>query len=89
MTLEEVNATVRDMLIMALVFVTPFLAVATITSFLVGVLQASTRVNDLTLSFVPRLVAVLLLAYLAGGWIVSEAMGFVERSVIAARSLGG
>jgi flagellar biosynthetic protein FliQ len=89
MSVADIDAAARDMLMLTLLLVTPFLAAAVVTSFVVGVLQASTRINDLTLSFVPRLAAVLLALYLAAGWAVTHLAAYVERSITMTRAFGG
>jgi flagellar biosynthetic protein FliQ len=89
LSVADIAAATRGMLLLTLVLVTPFLAAAMLTSFIIGVMQASTRINDLTLSFVPRLAAVLLALYLAEGWAVTHLAAYIERSILAARALGG
>jgi flagellar biosynthetic protein FliQ len=77
------------MLIIALTLVTPFLAAAVLTSFAVGLIQATTRINDLTLSFIPRFGAVLLAIYLCAPWAAKMLTGYIERSVTAMRAALG
>jgi flagellar biosynthesis protein FliQ len=89
LSVADIAAAARGMLMMTLFIVTPFLAAAMLSSFIVGVLQASTRINDLTLSFVPRLAAVLVTVYLAEGWVIRHLAAYIERSIMLARSLGG
>jgi flagellar biosynthetic protein FliQ len=54
----------------------PILLVATIMGLLVSVLQVMTSVQDMTLSIVPRLVAVALTAFLLLPWSLREIMSF-------------
>jgi flagellar biosynthetic protein FliQ len=77
----------RDMLVIALTLVSPFLLAAIVASLLVGLLQATTRMNDLTLSFVPRFLAVLLAIYLAANWTTARMAHYVERAAIGAVAL--
>jgi flagellar biosynthesis protein FliQ len=84
LSVADIAAAARDMLLLTLLLVTPFLAAAMLASFIVGVLQASTRINDLTLSFVPRFAAVLLVLFLAEGWATAHLTNFIERSVVLA-----
>ena len=84
MSVADIAAAARDMLLLTLLLVTPFLAAAMLASFVVGLLQASTRINDLTLSFVPRFAAVLLVLFLAAGWATAHLAGYIERSVMLA-----
>ena len=89
MSEADIVAAVRDMLILALVLMSPFLFAAIAASFVVGLLQAGARINDLTLSFVPRFVATLAVLYFAAPWALSRLVAFIEHSAIAARALGG
>jgi flagellar biosynthesis protein FliQ len=88
-SVTDIAAAARDMLMLTLLLVTPFLAAAMLTSFAVGVVQSAMRINDLTLSFVPRLAAVLLALYLAAGWAATHLFVYFERSFVAAARLGG
>ena len=74
----------RDMLMITLLLVSPFLLAAIAASLLVGLLQATTRMNDLTLSFVPRFLAVMLVLYLAANWATARVAHYVERAAIGA-----
>jgi flagellar biosynthesis protein FliQ len=80
---------VREMLIVTLMLVTPFLLAAILSSFVVGLLQASTRINDLTLSFVPRFAAVLLVLYFGASWATAQMIGYIERSIMTIRAVFG
>jgi flagellar biosynthesis protein FliQ len=84
-----VMSAVREMLIIVLTFATPFLLAAIVSSLVIGLLQASTRINDLTLSFVPRFVAVLLVIYFTTSWVTGQMVGYVERSVMTIRTFAG
>jgi flagellar biosynthetic protein FliQ len=87
-SVDEVAAAVRGMLLLTLLLTSPFLATAMLASLIVSVVQGSTRINDLTLSFVPRFVATMVVLYLAAGWTLSHLAGFIERSFIAAATFG-
>ena len=69
MNTVEIVGAAREMMIADLdCWRRPFLAGAVVASLLIGLFQASTRMNDLTLSFVPRFFAVLLVLYVAATW---------------------
>jgi flagellar biosynthesis protein FliQ len=89
MSTAAVVSAVREMLIVTLMLVSPFLLAATLSSFVIGLFQAATRINDLTLSFVPRFVAVLLALYFAASWAAEQMIGYIERSIMAIRALVG
>lgn len=87
MSTVEVLSSAREMLAVTLLLMTPFLGAAMLASLLIGLLQASTRMNDLTLSFVPRFFAVLLVVYLAASWTSRHMTAYVEHSMAAARTI--
>ncbi len=89
MNVTTVLSTTREMLIVALKLATPFLLTAMLCGIVVGLLQAATRINDLTLSFVPRLVAVLLVIYLSWSWAFGQMIGYIERSSLAIATFRG
>lgn len=88
MSVDDVAAAVRGMLTLTLLLMSPFLAAAMLATIVVGVLQASTRINDLTLSFVPRFVATFAALYFGAGWALTQLAAFIERSMLAAGTFG-
>ena len=48
----------------------PMLVVALVTGLLIGVFQAATQINEMTLSFIPKLVAMAATLVLAGPWML-------------------
>jgi flagellar biosynthetic protein FliQ len=88
-SVADVAAATRDMLMLTLLLLSPFLATAMLAAFVVGVLQASLRINDLTLSFVPRFVATVLSLYVAAWWAMEHLASYLERCAVAARSVAG
>ncbi len=89
MSASAILSAVHGMLIMTLLLVSPFLLAAVLTSFVIGLLQASARINDLTLSFIPRFVAVMLVVYLTASWMAGQMAGYIERSAEAMRAILG
>jgi flagellar biosynthesis protein FliQ len=83
MTPAEVITAARGMMEMVLILTTPFLLAAVVASLAIGVFQAATRMNDLTLSFVPRFFAVLLVLFLAASWAGARMTAYIERAAIA------
>lgn len=83
MTPLEITLAARHVLVLTLLFVSPFLAVGLVVGVLVSLFQAGTRMNDLTLHFVPRLLAVMLMIAVAGAWIGMRMTGYVRDSAAA------
>jgi len=87
MNATAVLSAAREMMMITLLLVSPFLGAAVLASLVIGPVQASTRMNDLTLSFVPRFLAVMLVVYVAVSWAGAHMTAYVERSASAMRGL--
>jgi flagellar biosynthesis protein FliQ len=83
MSTTIVMSATRGMLTIVLMLVTPFLLAAIVSSIVIGLLQASTRINDMSLSFVPRFAAVLLVVYFTASWASGQLIGYLEQSATA------
>ena len=56
----------------------PVLATALVVGLVVSTLQAVTQIQDYTLSFVPKIVAVLLATAAAGPWMAAKVIEFAR-----------
>lgn len=65
-----------DALWLAVLIAAPVLGALLAVAVIVGVLQAATRIPEATLSFVPRLAAVVLVLALLGGWMGDRMVDF-------------
>ncbi len=67
-------ATVLDLghqaLIVTSTIAAPMLLVALIAGLVIGMLQAATQINEATLSFIPKLLALVLTLFVAGPWML-------------------
>ena len=50
----------------------PFVLALLVVGLLVGLLQAATQINDPAMSFLPKLVTGVLMAYFTGPWILER-----------------
>ena len=57
----------------------PILLLVLIVGVAVGIFQAATSINEMTLSFLPKLIAVMLLTLLIGGWQLQLLIDFARR----------
>jgi flagellar biosynthesis protein FliQ len=87
MSTGDVVSAAREMMGFVLVLSTPFLLAAVAASLAIGLFQAATRMNDLTLSFVPRFFAVLLVLLLAASWAGARMTSYLERAAITTARL--
>lgn len=56
----------------------PVLLVTLGIGFLISLLQAVTQVQEVTLSFVPKLIGVAVVLLVSGHWMLQEAVGFTR-----------
>jgi flagellar biosynthetic protein FliQ len=71
MTPEQVIQLSQQALQVLLLLCAPVLAVALGIGLLVSIFQAATQINEMTLTFIPKLVAMLLTLLLAGPWMLT------------------
>lgn len=69
---------VREGLYLVLLVSLPPVLASLVVGLLVSLLQASTQLQDHTLSFVPKLVAVLVTLAVAGPWIGAQLVRFTQ-----------
>jgi flagellar biosynthesis protein FliQ len=76
---EGVLAIVTHALEILLLASAPALGAALITGLVVSILQAATQINEMTLAFIPKLVAVFAALVLAGPWMLALLTDYVKR----------
>ena len=57
----------------------PLLLAALVTGLIVSVFQAATQINEMTLSFIPKLLAIFAAAVIAGPWMLGLMVDFTRR----------
>jgi flagellar biosynthetic protein FliQ len=72
-------ALVREALMLTLLVSAPILGAGLIVGLVISLLQAVTQVQEQTLAFVPKIVAMVLVAILLLGWIGGQISVFAER----------
>lgn len=67
---------VRDALVLSLMLSAPILAVGLVVGLAISIVQAVTQIQDQTISFVPKIAAMLLVAVALLGWLSVQLMEF-------------
>ena len=67
----------------------PLLLSALVVGLLVSVFQAATQINEMTLSFIPKLIAIFAALLLAGPWIITMMTDYMRRLITSIPSLIG
>jgi flagellar biosynthetic protein FliQ len=61
-----------------LLLAAPLLLVALVTGLIVGAFQAATQINEQTLSFIPKLLAMALAVVVSGPWMLKVLMSYTR-----------
>jgi len=88
-TQGEVINILTDAVYTVVLSAAPVLLVAMVVGLIVSIFQATTQINEQTLAFVPKIVAVLLSILLFGGYIFGMVGGFVTRLFESINSVVG
>jgi flagellar biosynthetic protein FliQ len=79
MTPETIITQGRDALELALLLAAPLLLASLAVGVLVGIFQAATQINEMTLSFIPKLMAMAAVLIVTGPWMLRLAIEFTRR----------
>jgi flagellar biosynthetic protein FliQ len=69
----------QQALYVMLMIAAPMLVAALVVGLIVSILQAATQINEMTLSFIPKLIAILASLLIAGPWIITYYVDYVRR----------
>ena len=76
MSLEHATELLRQALLLALIVSAPMLAIGLVVGIVVSLLQAVTQIQEQTLTFVPKIVAMIAAAVLLMPWIGERLLGY-------------
>ena len=89
MTPEFVMSMGYEAMKLALMLAAPMLLVALVTGLLLSLFQAATQINEATLSFIPKLLAVFATAVIAGPWMLGLVLDYIRTLFSAIPQLVG
>jgi len=75
---EMVVTVGRHALEMTLMLAAPLLLTALAVGLLVGIFQAATQINEMTLSFIPKLLAMAAVLALTGPWMIRQLVEYTR-----------
>jgi flagellar biosynthetic protein FliQ len=77
-TPEAVMSLGQHALQLTLMLAAPLLIVALVTGLVIGAFQAATQINEMTLSFIPKLIAMAATLVIAGPWMLKLIVGYTR-----------
>jgi flagellar biosynthetic protein FliQ len=78
MTPEAVMTLAHEAMVVGLMLAAPLLLVALVVGLVVSLFQAATQINESTLSFIPKLIAVAVTLVIAGPWMLSTLLDYMR-----------
>ncbi len=79
MTPESVMTMGRQAMEVTLMVAAPMLLVALVVGLVISIFQAATQINEMTLSFIPKLVGIFIAMIVAGPWMLSVMLDYMRQ----------
>ena len=76
-------------LYMLMLVAAPILIVVLLVGVFISVIQAATQINEATLSFVPKVIAAVLTLLVAGPWMMTTLVEYIQRTLMTIPSVVG
>ncbi|HZF16662.1 MAG TPA: flagellar biosynthesis protein FliQ [Steroidobacteraceae bacterium] len=89
MTPETVMALAQHALTVTTMLAAPMLIAALIAGLAVGMIQAATQINEMTLSFIPKLLVLVATLFIAGPWMLKLLVSYTRQLFESIPSLIG
>ncbi len=89
MDAQQVFTFSQQALWVLLMVAAPILGVILVVGVLISVLQAATQINETTLSFVPKILAAVATLAVAGPWMITQLVEYIQRMLQAIPSAVG
>lgn len=81
MDAQQVFTLGQQGLTMLLIVAAPVLLAVLVVGLVVSVLQAATQINESTLSFVPKVLAAVAVLTIAGPWMLTTLVEYLQRTL--------
>ncbi|MDR6536871.1 flagellar biosynthesis protein FliQ [Variovorax soli] len=78
MTPESVMSIGSQAIHVSLLLGAPLLLVALVVGLVISIFQAATQINEATLSFIPKLLAVFAVLVIAGPWMLGHMVDYIR-----------
>ena len=77
MGIEEVTAVSSEALYLVIKVATPVLLVSLVVGLIISIFQTVTSIQEQTLTFVPKILAVFITMMIGGSWMLDNMSGFM------------
>ena len=76
MTEAYILSFAQDVLRITLILAAPVMGVSLVIGVLVSLFQAATQINEVTISFIPKIIGVALVLLFVGSWMAQQMLSF-------------
>jgi flagellar biosynthesis protein FliQ len=88
MSPEAVMTLAHHAMYTALILAAPLLLIALVVGLVVSLFQAATQINETTLSFIPKLLAIAVTLVIAGPWMLTTMLDYMRTVLTNVATLG-
>ncbi|MEN4010638.1 MAG: flagellar biosynthesis protein FliQ [Bellilinea sp.] len=81
MTEAFVMTLAQKAIVMALILGGPVLLISLLVGSLISLIQAATQINEPTLSFVPKMIGIILVILMLGSWMLQQIVVFTAELI--------
>lgn len=89
MDTQSVITLAQQALYTAVLLSAPMLLTSLVVGLMVSILQAATQINEMTLTFIPKLLGMIAVLVIAGPWMITYFVDFLRRLYESIPSLIG
>jgi flagellar biosynthetic protein FliQ len=89
MSPESIIVIGQQALMVTALLAAPLLLSALAAGLVIGMFQAATQINEMTLSFIPKLIVLGAALYLASGWMLKVLVGYSQSLIKSIPALIG
>ena len=82
MTIDQVVTLGQKMLEVAFLVGTPVLLITFVVGMVISVFQAATQIHEMTLTFIPKILATLVVLYVLGNWMLVKMVDYVRENFL-------
>ncbi len=88
MTQETVLAVGQHAILMMIMLAGPMLLVSLVMGLIVSIFQAVTQINEMTLTFVPKVIGIFAVIILLGPWMLQTMMQYTANTIVSMATFG-
>ena len=83
MNIADVITIGREALWVTMLIAGPLLGAVLIVVIIIGIFQAATSIQEMTLSFIPKLIVLVIVLLLVGGWQLLTLVDYFQRLLLS------